>query len=103
MIATGAVPIYMKPSRNPYGTIGPVNMREMEPAALKRKIAESPLISNRKARIKMAVLTNSTYDGLCYNVNRILDKLGPNVDNIHFDEAWFAYAAFHPLYRAITP
>lgn len=106
MIATGAVPIYMKPSRNPYGTIGPVNMREMEPAALKRKISESPLISDRKARIKMAVLTNSTYDGLCYNVNRILDKLGPNVDNIHFDEAWFAYAAFHPLYRgyyAMTP
>ncbi len=29
-----------------------------------------------------------------------------NVDNIHFDEAWFAYAAFHPLYRgyyAMTP
>lgn len=99
MIDTGAIPIYMKPSRNPYGTIGPVNMREMEPAAVRKKISESPLIENKKARIRMAVVTNSTYDGLCYNVNRIMDKLGPQVDNLHFDEAWFAYAAFHPLYE----
>jgi lysine decarboxylase/arginine decarboxylase len=106
MIDTAAVPIYMKPSRNPYGTIGPVNMREMEPAAVKRKIAESPLIADKKARVKMAVITNSTYDGLCYNVNRIRKRLGPVVDNLHFDEAWFAYAAFHPLYEgyyAMTP
>ncbi|HPJ29283.1 MAG TPA: Orn/Lys/Arg decarboxylase N-terminal domain-containing protein [Candidatus Sabulitectum sp.] len=106
MIDTGAIPVYMKPARNPYGTIGPVNMKEMEPAAVRKKIADSPLIQGKKARVKMAVVTNSTYDGLCYNVNRIMEKLGPHVDNIHFDEAWFAYAAFHPLYEgyyAMTP
>ena len=47
----------------------------------------------------MMTLTNSTYDGLCYNVKTILDVLPPRVLRIHFDEAWFAYAAFHPLYR----
>ena len=106
MVDTGAIPVYMKPSRNPYGTIGPINMSEMESSSIRRKIAESPLIENKKARVKMAVITNSTYDGLCYNVQNIKRKLGPQVDNIHFDEAWFAYAAFHPLYEnyyAMTP
>jgi arginine decarboxylase len=46
-----------------------------------------------------SVLTNSTYDGLCYNARRVEELLGPSVDRIHFDEAWYAYARFNPLYR----
>jgi arginine decarboxylase len=99
MIDTGAIPVYLKPSRNSYGTIGPISNNEMEVASVRRKILESPLIKDKKARIKMAVITNSTYDGLCYNVESIKAKLGPQVDNLHFDEAWFAYARFHPLYE----
>jgi arginine decarboxylase len=106
MIDTGAIPIYMKPARNPYGTIGPISITEMDPAEIRRKIRNSPLAGDSRAKIKMAVITNSTYDGLCYNVDRIKKVLGPQVDNLHFDEAWFAYAAFHPLYAghyAMTP
>jgi arginine/lysine/ornithine decarboxylase len=44
------------------------------------------------------VVTNSTYDGLCYNVDRVRDALGSWMDCIHFDEAWFGYAKFNPLY-----
>ena len=46
-----------------------------------------------------SIITNSTYDGLCYNAGRVQELLDPSVDRIHFDEAWYAYARFNPLYR----
>ena len=46
-----------------------------------------------------SVITNSTYDGLCYNARRVEELLDPTVDRIHFDEAWYAYARFNPMYR----
>ncbi len=45
------------------------------------------------------MITNSTYDGLCYDARRVIDRLGESVPRVHFDEAWFAYARFNPLYR----
>jgi arginine decarboxylase len=45
------------------------------------------------------VVTNSTYDGLCYDAREVTKLLGQSVPRIHYDEAWFAYAAFNPLYR----
>lgn len=45
-----------------------------------------------------AVVTNCTYDGLCYNAKAVQDLLDQSVDRIHFDEAWFAYARFNPMY-----
>ena len=44
------------------------------------------------------VMTNSTYDGLCYNVDGIKQLLGDSVEVLHFDEAWYAYANFHEFY-----
>jgi arginine decarboxylase len=46
-----------------------------------------------------AIITNSTYDGLCYNVKRVEELLGESVDRLHFDEAWYGYARFNPLYK----
>ena len=101
MIVTAATPIYMVPTRNPYGTIGPIHMREFDKATILKKMQDCPLIKakDKKKKIKMAVVTNSTYDGLCYNVIGIKDKLAQMVENLHFDEAWYAYARFHPLYE----
>ena len=44
------------------------------------------------------VMTNSTYDGLCYNIDAIKETLGDTVEVLHFDEAWYAYANFHEFY-----
>ena len=46
-----------------------------------------------------AIVTNSTYDGLCYNVERVEELLGQSVDRLHFDEAWYGYARFNPMYE----
>ena len=45
------------------------------------------------------IITNSTYDGLIYNVERVIEIAGDAIDRLHFDEAWYAYARFNPLYR----
>jgi arginine/lysine/ornithine decarboxylase len=44
-------------------------------------------------------ITNSTYDGLLYHVPTVEKTLGTHVDRIHFDEAWYGYAALDPIYH----
>ena len=53
-------------------------------------------------RARLAVVTNSTYDGLCYDADGVLAALADSTERVLFDEAWFAYAHFHPLYSRAT-
>ena len=101
MVNTRAYPIYMIPRRNKIGIIGPVKLKEFEKDFIQRQIAENKLIPEpvKKQKVKMSALTNSTYDGVIYNVKKIKNSLKHNVENLHFDEAWYAYAKFHPLYK----
>ncbi|WP_163069443.1 hypothetical protein, partial [Acinetobacter baumannii] len=68
--------------------------------AIREAIASNPLTAGLADRQpKHAIVTNSTYDGLCYNVARVEELLGASVDRLHFDEAWYGYARFNPIYR----
>jgi len=96
---SGTVPIYLKPRRNARGVIGPVPASELEPEAIRAKLEESPLVKDASQRPVIAALTNSTYDGLCYDVEHTTRALSQSVDRIHYDEAWYAYARFNPLYE----
>lgn len=101
MVITEAVPVYMIPRRNARGIIGPVRLSEFSAETINAKLAGHPLVpaeQRKRGRFRMSALTNSTYDGICYNVTRVKRELGPHADNLHFDEAWYAYAKFHPLY-----
>ncbi|AYC32853.1 lysine decarboxylase [Pseudomonas cavernae] len=99
IIMTGAIPLYLCPERNELGIIGPIPLSEFSPESIQAKIAASPLAKGRPAKVKLAVVTNSTYDGLCYNAEMVKQALGDSVEVLHFDEAWYAYAAFHEFYR----
>ena len=100
IIMTGAIPIYLRSTRNAYGTIGPVPVAEFSAESIREKIRKSPFIpSDSKPAIKLAVLTNSTYDGLCYSTVMIRKFLARSCRNIMFDEAWYAYARFHDMYK----
>lgn len=101
MVITDAYPIYMIPRRNKRGIIGPVRLSEFSPETIKRKIQENKLIPEelKGNTPKMSTLTNSTYDGVCYSVVNIKKELEQSVENLHFDEAWYAYARFHPIYK----
>ena len=97
LIITGAAPVYMVPTRNRYGIIGPIRRPEMTPEAIRAKIAASP-VAPKGARPAYAVVTNCTYDGLCYNSAKVEAELDKSVDVIHMDEAWYGYARFNPMY-----
>lgn len=101
IIMTGAIPIYLTGSRNDYGIIGPISRTSFSADNLDNLIEHHPLLQGRsdRTRIRLAVLTNSTYDGLCYNTEMIAEQLRDRVDVLHFDEAWYGYAAFHPFYQ----
>jgi len=72
----------------------------MTPKALKAKIAACPLSKTARSQKPVhAIVTNSTYDGLCYHAVHVEENLGKSVDSIHFDEAWYGYARFNPLYK----
>ncbi len=100
---TGAIPVYMIPSRNRYGIIGPIHPGQLAPAAIEAKIAGSPLTAGTQGAARgaasYAVVTNCTYDGMCYDAAQVQQLLERSSDVIHFDEAWYGYARFHPLYR----
>jgi len=101
IVMTGAVPVFLKPTRNHYGIIGPIPKSEFEPQAIKAKIRANPLLKNVDAdavRPRVLTLTQSTYDGVLYNTETIKKMLDGYVDNLHFDEAWLPHAAFHPFY-----
>ncbi|MDD1757166.1 MAG: hypothetical protein LUQ22_00350 [Methanotrichaceae archaeon] len=95
---TGAIPTYLVPSRNYLGIIGPIYPERLAADAIQSSIKHNPLVKS-KARPKHVVVTNSTYDGLCYLATRVVELLDNSVDRIHFDEAWYGYARFNPLYR----
>ena len=98
LIMTGATPIYLTPSRNGLGIIGPISKDQFTPESIKRKIDASPFAKETSGKVRLMVITNSTYDGLCYNIDGIKASLGDTVDVLHFDEAWYAYANFHEFY-----
>ncbi|MFD2643591.1 Orn/Lys/Arg decarboxylase N-terminal domain-containing protein [Pseudomonas japonica] len=98
IIMTGAIPLYLCPERNELGIIGPIPLGEFSPESIQAKVLANPLTRDREPKVKMAVVTNSTYDGLCYNAELIKQTLGNSVEVLHFDEAWYAYAAFHEFF-----
>eukprot|EP00026_Physarum_polycephalum_P002601 Phypoly_transcript_02608.p1 GENE.Phypoly_transcript_02608~~Phypoly_transcript_02608.p1 ORF type:complete len:838 (+),score=132.64 Phypoly_transcript_02608:48-2561(+) len=85
-VMTAAVPTYLKPLRNARGIIGPVPLSEFE----KIKNDEN---------LRLAVLTNSTYDGICYHAPTVVSHVSNFAKAMMFDEAWFCHAKFHPLYK----
>ncbi|CAD5110355.1 Orn/Lys/Arg family decarboxylase [Zestomonas carbonaria] len=99
IIMTGAIPLYLCPERNELGIIGPIPLSEFSRESIQAKIDASPLAKGREPKVKLAVVTNSTYDGLCYNAEMVKQALGDSVEVLHFDEAWYAYAAFHEFYE----
>jgi arginine/lysine/ornithine decarboxylase len=101
IIMTGAIPVFLKPTRNHFGIIGPIPQSEFEPAAIEAKIKANPLLKGNASstlKPKVLTLTQSTYDGVLYNTETIKDMLDGYIPNLHFDEAWLPHAAFHPFY-----
>ena len=103
IIMTGAVPVFLTPTRNHYGIIGPIPESEFSPDAIRSKVAANPLLAHvdpASVKPRILTLTQSTYDGVLYNTETIKGKLDGFIDTLHFDEAWLPHAAFHKFYSS---
>lgn len=100
IMMTGAIPVFLMPTRNHYGIIGPIPKQEFLPETIAKKIANHPFLKDKQGqKPRILTITQSTYDGILYNVETIKDLLDGYVDVLHFDEAWLPHACFHPFYH----
>src|SRR5512135_3188405 len=101
IIMTGAVPVFLMPTRNHYGIIGPIPLSEFAPENIQKKIRANPFARGVKSRPRVLTITQSTYDGVLYNVDTIKEMLDGKIDTLLFDEAWLPHAAFHDFYHGM--
>ncbi|ALU90623.1 lysine decarboxylase [Herbaspirillum rubrisubalbicans] len=100
IIMTGAIPVFLMPTRNHLGIIGPIPLEEFTLESIQKKIEANPFAreaKNKKPRI--LTITQSTYDGVVYNVETLKDMLDGEIETLHFDEAWLPHATFHDFYK----
>jgi arginine decarboxylase len=98
IMMTGAIPVFLMPTRNNFGIIGPIPKSEFAWESIQKKIAANPFITDKMAKPRVLTITQSTYDGILYNVEDIKEELDGKIDTLHFDEAWLPHAAFHDFY-----
>ena len=96
---TGAIPVFLMPTRNHYGIIGPIPQEEFEWENIQKKIKNHPFAKDVKRAPRVLTITQSTYDGVLYNVETIKSMLDGKIDTLHFDEAWLPHATFHSFYK----
>jgi len=101
IIMTGAVPVFLTPTRNHFGIIGPIPMEEFRWENIEKKIRANPFAANAKSKPRVLTITQSTYDGILYNVDSIKEMLDGKIDTLHFDEAWLPHATFHKFYHGM--
>jgi arginine decarboxylase len=99
IMMTGTVPIFLQPTRNHLGIIGPIPREQFSAESIQKKIDANPLVKDKTAKPRVLTITQSTYDGILYNVETIKSELQTFVDMLHFDEAWLPHATFHPFYH----
>jgi arginine decarboxylase len=99
MVLAGAEVAYLDAyPLHDYSMYGGVPLREIKRLLLKfRK-------DGRLHKVKMLLLTNCTFDGIVYDVQRVMEECLAIKPDLVFlwDEAWFAFAAFNPVYRSRT-
>ena len=98
-VISGAYPLYVEAyPLTQYSMYGAVPLRTIKKALLDLKA------EGRLDRARLLVLTNCTFDGHIYNVERVMEEcLAIKPDLIFlWDEAWFGFARWTPFYRRRT-
>ncbi|WP_138933867.1 aminotransferase class I/II-fold pyridoxal phosphate-dependent enzyme [Roseovarius arcticus] len=99
MVLAGAQVCYLDSyPLNEYSMYGAVPLKDIKRQLLELKAA------GKLDRVRMLLLTNCTFDGIVYNVERMMEECLAIKPDLVFlwDEAWFAFARFGPTYRQRT-
>lgn len=99
LVLAGAFPVYLDSypiqEHSIYGAV-PLSVIKEKLTTLKN--------AGRLDKVKMLLLTNCTFDGLVYNVERVMEEVLAIKPDMVFlwDEAWFAYASFTYTFKQRT-
>ncbi|MFH5884842.1 aminotransferase class I/II-fold pyridoxal phosphate-dependent enzyme [Halalkalibaculum sp. DA3122] len=99
LVLAGALPVYLDSYPiEKYSMYGAVPLHEIKKTLLELKSA------GRLDNVKMLLLTNCTFDGLVYNVEKVMEEVLAIKPDVIFlwDEAWFAFAGFTYTYKQRT-
>jgi arginine/lysine/ornithine decarboxylase len=100
LVMTGGIPQYLVRCAIATASSARFRPERLSKKAIADGIKDNPLVTRGvSTRAVHSIVTNSTYDGLIYDARRVQELLDPSVDRIHFDEAWYAYARFNPIYK----
>ncbi|MGK0742034.1 aminotransferase class I/II-fold pyridoxal phosphate-dependent enzyme [Leucobacter sp. Z1108] len=99
VMLTGARPAYLEAyPLNEFAFYGAVPLSRIKQMLLDYRAA------GRLDEVRMVTLTNCTFDGIVYDPERVMAECLAIKPDLVFlwDEAWFAFAAFHPVTRRRT-
>jgi arginine decarboxylase len=99
LVLAGAFPVYLDSYPiEEYSMYGAVPLKVIKEKLLLLKEA------GKLDKVKMLLLTNCTFDGLVYNVERVMEEVLAIKPDMVFlwDEAWFAFAGFTYNYKQRT-
>lgn len=99
VMLTGARPAYLEAyPLNDFAFYGAVPLNRIKQLLLDYRAA------GRLDEVRMITLTNCTFDGIVYDPERVMAECLAIKPDLVFlwDEAWFAFAAFHPVTRRRT-
>lgn len=99
LVLAGAYPVYLDSYPiEKYSMYGAVPLQQIKDKLLRLKEA------GRMHLVKMLLLTNCTFDGMVYNVEKVMEEILAIKPDMIFlwDEAWFAFAGFTHTYKQRT-
>ena len=99
LVLAGAFPVYLDSYPiEAYSMYGAVPLQVIKEKLLLLKAA------GQLDKVKMLLLTNCTFDGLVYNVEKVMEEVLAIKPDMVFlwDEAWFAFAGFTYTYKQRT-
>ncbi|HCD08530.1 MAG TPA: putative ornithine decarboxylase [Lactobacillus sp.] len=104
LVMSGAKPVYIPTDRNPLGLIGEMNPESLDEKKIRQEIAKvDPKKAKAKRPFRLAILQLETYDGVFYDAQWIIDKIGKFCDYILFDCAWGGFEQFVPIMKHLSP
>ena len=101
LAVTDAIPVYLRPVRNGYGIIGPIPAERARPGADRaRRSPRTRWRASPPDRAPVyAAITNSTYDGLCYDAGEVVAAARHERAAHPLRRGVVRLRAFNPLYR----
>ncbi|CAJ1195949.1 Inducible ornithine decarboxylase [Companilactobacillus paralimentarius] len=104
LVMSGAKPVYIPTDRNPLGLIGEMNPEALDKTNIRAEIAKiDPEKAKAKRPFRLAILQLETYDGVFYDAQWIINKIGKLCDYILFDCAWGGFEQFVPIMKHLSP